>query len=232
MSTARATSWSVTINNPVASDYECIALARQKSGWRIDGEPEVGKEGTPHLQLWATTPQVRFSAMKKAFPRAHIEIARNITALKTYCGKDGNKLPSNDDKYPSLSKFWELLCDNVKPIMDYGCQQSNPQRWLQQYDDAVGLLIEQGYHCESLATNPSTRSCWNKYSVAIQKRTQTEKTDRQEVLKSQSVTIPTINADEESSEDEASSQVSEGSEDDGSDEEFSESEYQEVQDHR
>jgi len=227
--TDRATSWSVTINNPVESDYECIALARQKSGWRIDGEPETGKEGTPHLQLWCTTPQVRFSAMKKAFPRAHIEIARNITALKKYCAKDGTTLPSSDDKYPSMSKFWELLVDNEVPweSTEQMLSVDRKLRVLNRYDATVRVLIEQGYHCESLAMNPSTRSCWNNYSTSLRKRTQTERQDRQALLISQAVDIPTANADEKEALQEASSQASSVSQDE-SDEEFSESEYQEV----
>lgn len=46
-STDRATAWSVTINNPNESDEEAINLARQK-GWTVQGQKEVGDEGTPH----------------------------------------------------------------------------------------------------------------------------------------------------------------------------------------
>ena len=85
-STSRSNIWSLTINNPTADDEECIQLARQK-GWKVEGQKEVGKEGTPHYQLMLKTPQVRFSAVKKLFPRAHIEIARNATALAQYVTK-------------------------------------------------------------------------------------------------------------------------------------------------
>jgi len=72
--TDRATVWSVTINNPTPSDEEGIALARQR-GWQVEGQKEKGSEGTEHYQLMVKTPQVRFSAVKKAFPRGHIEAA-------------------------------------------------------------------------------------------------------------------------------------------------------------
>lgn len=84
--TQRATMWSITINNPTAEDREAIELARQK-GWKIEGQFEKGEEGTLHLQLAVRTPQLRFSTMKKHFPRAHIEIARNAAAFLQYVNK-------------------------------------------------------------------------------------------------------------------------------------------------
>jgi len=43
----RATCWSLTINNPTKSDEEWIQQARQK-GWQVEGQKEVGAEGTEH----------------------------------------------------------------------------------------------------------------------------------------------------------------------------------------
>jgi hypothetical protein len=228
----RGTNWSITINNPTPQDEEYIAIARQK-GWKVEGQLEKGENGTPHYQLAVKTPQTRFSAMKKAFPRAHIELARNAPALLTYVNKEETRigtLPTSSEMYPSLTKFWELLCDRIRPIEEYGCMQANPRRILDQFDDACKILITEGYHIESLAVNPSTRSMWNLYSLALQKRTETEKTDRQRQaeLISQQATIP-INADEKEvrSQEGTSQGPSSGSEDE-SDEEFSESEYSEA----
>lgn len=123
MTTERASAWSLTINNPTDSDEECIALARQK-GWRVEGQKEKGAEGTSHYQLFLQTPQVRFSAIKKAFPRAHIEVARNIAALKAYVHKADTRegeLPLSNAKYPSLSKFWHLIFER--------CQRYNWIDW-------------------------------------------------------------------------------------------------------
>jgi len=108
----------------------------------------------------------------------------------------------------------------------------NPGRHLDQLDDACRLLIEEGYHIENIAVNPSTRSIWNRFSFQIQKRTETEKTARQQteataIESVEKISVPIIpDASEESSEDEGS-QVSQGSEDE-SDEEFSELEYAQV----
>lgn len=79
----RARAWSVTINNPTQTDEYDIAQARLK-GWKVEGQLEKGEQGTTHYQLLVKTPQVRFSLIKKAFPRAHIEVCRNLTALTAY----------------------------------------------------------------------------------------------------------------------------------------------------
>lgn len=96
-------------------------MARQR-GWKVDGQLEKGENGTPHYQLILKTPQVRFSAVKKAFPRAHIEVARNVQALEQYVKKDETRvsaLASSSEKYPSLSRFWILITEQV-----------NSQNWL------------------------------------------------------------------------------------------------------
>lgn len=114
--TSRSNNWSVTINNPTEADHEEIARARQK-GWKVTGQEEVGAEGTPHLQLHVQTPQIRFSAVKKAFSRAHIEAARNVQALANYVVKDDTRvaaLPASQQMYPSLSKFWQLVYVHVE----------------------------------------------------------------------------------------------------------------------
>jgi len=111
MNTDRSTHWSLTINHPGPSDIENIRCAQQK-GWVVDGQLEKGENGTQHYQIMLKTPQVRFSAVKKAFPRAHIEVARNVAALKAYVHKEETKegdLPTTSEFYPSLSKFWQLV---------------------------------------------------------------------------------------------------------------------------
>jgi len=225
----RGTNWSVTINNPTPDDEEAIAFARQK-GWKVEGQLEQGSNGTPHYQLIVKTPQVRFAALKKQFPRAHIELARNAKALETYVQKDETRigsLPTSQEAYPSLSRFWELLSDRLKPIEDFQYLDKKLRR-LTQYDDAVNQLITEGYHVETLAMNPSTRSCWNNYAISILKRTETEKTARQNAAvaeKISSVSIP--NAPEESSEESSPEGSPTGTEDED-DEEFSESEYTQI----
>ena len=68
----RGTCWAITINNPTEEDMTTTLPAK----WTIIGQMEKGKDGTPHYQAMLTTPQVRFSAIKKVYPRAHIELAK------------------------------------------------------------------------------------------------------------------------------------------------------------
>lgn len=170
----RSTAWSVTINNPTDTDQEAIALARQK-GWKVEGQLEQGTEGTPHYQLSVKTPQVRFAAVKKAFPRAHVEPARNVAALQQYVTKSDTRigmLPTTQEAYPSLSKFWDLILKEFNALNYLDCDEYPKQLWkketgsrtiLSLFDDAVGNLIDRGYHVESIAVNPATRSMFKSF---------------------------------------------------------------------
>lgn len=196
--TQRATTWSVTINNPTEQEEEQIAQARQR-GWKVDGQKEQGENGTPHYQLLVRTPQVRFSAVKKQFPRAHIEVARNVVALETYVHKEETRvgeLPTNQDKYPSLSKFWDLVFDYFAELgkdgFDYVAMSDGRVRFYDEnrrimshdtplvlLDEATRHLIKNGYHVEGIACNPSTRSAWKNLWHAIMVRCYNEKQKRE-----------------------------------------------------
>jgi len=185
--TTRATHWSVTINNPSREDEDQMEIARSK-GWTVTGQKEVGAEGTPHYQLAVRTPQVRFSALKKAFPRAHIEVARNPAALAQYVAKEDTRvaqLPAPSGMYPTLrqtwgliyqrnntqsSDGWDLTVEDHATFVDTDRQAAlarDPLKWL---DLQVSELISEGYNIESLAVNPSTRSAWKKYWRSILQR--------------------------------------------------------------
>lgn len=195
----RATCWSVTINNPTAADEEAINLARQK-GWKVEGQLEKGASGTPHFQLMVRTPQVRFAAVRKQFPGAHVEPARNPAALLRYVGKEVTRegdLPTPQTAYPSLSKFWELLaaeldersCIDWDYLVNPTDERPSSIWWreapaayrrdpLKALDDITASLIERGFHVESMAVNPQVRSAWRLFHAAILVRTFADK-DRQ-----------------------------------------------------
>jgi len=218
----RATCWSITINNPIAADEENIALARQK-GWKVEGQKELGDNGTPHYQLLVKTPQIRFSAVKKAFPRAHIEAARNPAALAKYVHKDETRvgeLNKQDDKYPSLSKFWDLFfqwcydqaaaSEQDQRIIVDNLRTKNLEKLFERF---VSEYIEKGYHIETIACNPATISCLRKYGIAILKRSEAgfyekedmeTKTDRQ----TEEVLVPTYDITDAAEDNEEGSIVS------------------------
>ena len=59
----RGSTWSITINNPSEKDLHPTLPAK----WAMTGQLEKGAEGTEHYQGMVSTPQVRFSAVKKVF---------------------------------------------------------------------------------------------------------------------------------------------------------------------
>lgn len=209
----RATCWSVTINNPTASDEDNIAKAKQKSGWKVSGQLEEGENGTRHYQLMVKTPQTRFSALKSAFPRAHIEVARNAKALAEYVVKEDTRiaeLPKDNDKFPTMERFYDLF------FSFYTTERNNidsvgietPDNRLQTLDSFVAYQIEQGSFIESFGVNPQVRSSVKKYLPSIFKRCQKlhrQKTDRQTILISEDNTITDGTEDEESQISETSS---------------------------
>jgi len=207
----RATCWSVTINNPISDDDENIARAKQKSGWKVEGQLEKGENGTPHYQLMVKTPQVRFSAVKSAFPRAHIEVTRNVKALTAYVHKDETRegaLPVND-KYPSINKLWCLLTDWIGEYVP-----TDPDERLAVFDQFISDMIERGYHVETMGVNPQLRSCVKKYLPALLYRS--EKIRRQTDRQTELISEDSINGQE--NEDAQSQSTSSSSSTDWSDE--------------
>lgn len=186
----RATCWSITINNPDEGEEEQIALAKQK-GWKVEGQKEVGKEGTLHYQLLVRTPQLRFSSLKKAFPRGHIEIARNPVALQQYVHKEESRVGAlpNTDKYVTSNKqLWCLVIDILESAtipkehrICIGESYAYSMKFdaLEAFDYAIRELIMQGlYGVESMGVNPQVRGSWLRYWSAMVVRRQK---DRQSV---------------------------------------------------
>lgn len=170
--TERASCWSITINNPKEEDVKC-----EVPGWKLEGQYEEGAEGTRHFQGILTTQQVRFSAVKKQFPRAHIEIARNRTALKQYVHKDETRvdvytpsdIPSIFEYQTIVAKAWSQvefdgLCENV-------LEENRDAMAMAYIDMLVRRDIEAGKRgCEWIAINPMWRSSWKKFWRSIIKR--------------------------------------------------------------
>lgn len=178
--TARGTCWAITVNNPIQADDENISLARQK-GWRVDGQLEKGENGTPHYQLMVSTGQVRFSAVKKAFPRAHIELARNPEALAQYVHKEDTRestLSIESEMYPSYTKVSQFFAEACEEYMDeHACLPT--EKLLDIFDHMVDQKIREGYYLENIAVNPQIRSAIKKFGKAIFRRHVDRQTDRQ-----------------------------------------------------
>ena len=85
---AEARHWCLTINNYTQVD-EAIFNSPPLFKYAIYGR-EKGENGTPHLQAYvAMWKQTSLAAMKKIFPRAHLEIKRGtVQEAIAYCKKD------------------------------------------------------------------------------------------------------------------------------------------------
>jgi len=175
MNDIRASCWSLTINNPTESDEENIYMARQKT-WKVEGQKEVGKNGTPHYQLLLQTPQVRIASIKKAFPRAHIEVCRDKAALKKYVHKEETRvgeMQEASENYPSQQKVWDMFSEHIyrnsldEKDRSIAIEDYNAESWLAKFDYWVRIAIEEGYVVETIAVNPQTRSCLKNYGYSI-----------------------------------------------------------------
>lgn len=220
----RSVYWSVTINNPREDDEENIATARAR-GWVVEGQKEMGQNGTPHYQLLVNTrTQQRFTALKKQFPRAHIESARKPAALKQYVHKQETRIAElqvSERYLTSNKRLFDLVFDyleGTEPDKEFRIlvgervpYDSKRFEILAAFDDACRHLIEQGYYnVETMAVNPQVRCAISKFWRAILYRRQVDRqTDRQQQI----VSVPMVNGDYSVSSD------SEGEEDDESESE-------------
>lgn len=200
---ARANNWSLTMNMkniPRERCEEYIGHARQL-GWNVEGQIEQGEEGTHHYQLLVKTPQVRFSAIKKVFPTAHIEVARNVAALRNYVHKEDTRveeIKQVENKFVSWKdvrdRFFEWIVD-----MGYSHLNRDDER-MYRWDEFIGISIAEGIECDVIGVNPQYRSCIMKYWTSYVRRqldkqtdidTQTDRqTDRQE-----NIVVPMVNND-------------------------------------
>lgn len=176
MTTERSGCWSITINNPKEGEIETIELP---AGWKLQGQMEVGKEGTPHYQGMLTTPQVRFSAVKKVLVRAHIEPARNRSALQKYVHKADTRSAEVDiveSRIPTLFDYQKVVADEWDEEEWHRFSKDVVPEKIDDIamlylDRIVAAHIEQGVKgIEFIAINPMWRSSWKKFWRSIIKR--------------------------------------------------------------
>lgn len=173
--TERASCWSITINNPSEEEYAIVLPAR----WKLQGQLERGSEGTLHYQGMLTTPQVRFSAVKKVFPRAHVEVARNKQALEKYVKKEESRV-GVVTSIPTLFEYQTIIADkwdddDFRAIGNRRIAANIFTDWddvaMLYLDKLVAEDIESGRRgAEFIAINPLWRSSWKKFWSSIIKR--------------------------------------------------------------
>jgi len=167
----RGCCWSITINNPTDDDVRCDV-----PGWSLDGQYEVGAEGTRHFQgILKTGKQVRFSAVKRVFTRAHIEVARNKKALEAYVHKEDTRVGEfTGTAIPNMFVFQDTIA------AAFDMEELN-RRWMDEsiskmykhdinemalaYTDELVAqhIVQGGRGLEFIAINPMWRSSWKKF---------------------------------------------------------------------
>lgn len=109
---SKSRNFSVTLNN--YNEVELETCKKVESVFKVIGK-EVGESGTPHLQMYYHFANPRsLNAMKKLFPRAHIEACKGSPAQNLeYCTKT--------DK--------EAYMDGVMPMSQKEKGESEKLRW-------------------------------------------------------------------------------------------------------
>ena len=154
----------------------------------VKGQLEKGEEGTTHIQGYLHTNQVRFSMVKKALSRAHIEPARNTLALQQYVQKEDTRvaeipvakvatqkevqnevleiLKLNSEKFENPSYFLWCLQEGVEFSNANNTQLCKEAEWW--VDQAVRSLILKGYYgVEFVMSNPQVRFAFKRYLPQI-----------------------------------------------------------------
>lgn len=154
-------------------------------GWHLTGQVEVAPTtGQLHLQLMLKTPQVRFSAVKKQFPKAHIEPARDRMALATYVQKDETRVMAvAQPETPTIWQFSQMVADRISidelvySICNwrglkhdaYICwDDATGEEILKYVDVLVGRFVHEGIRgAEYMGVNPMFRSAWKTYGKSL-----------------------------------------------------------------
>lgn len=174
--TDRSNCWSITIFD------ESYSTATLPSGWVMKGQIEIcPKTEKQHYQGMLNTPQVRFSAVKKVFPLAHIEKARKPTALAQYVKKEDTRLQSIPDRKSEIPTIWDyadhiasewddddfkILCECFEkdaPLAEK-TKTNIDDLALRYVDQIISEEIRNGKRgIEFIAINPMFRSAFKKF---------------------------------------------------------------------
>lgn len=169
--TARLRSVTMTVNNYTPEEESQMSQLAQRSKEYCIGK-EVSSTGTPHLQAYFHFKnQIRFSTLKKMFPRAHIEKARGSAQDNLrYCSKDGD-FQTNIIKKWTIEEMKELVraeYTNVvwrpwqQDVLDILAAPVCPRtiHWVFESSGNTG----KSYLCKFLCLEPSTVLCSGKSS--------------------------------------------------------------------
>jgi len=124
----RATCWSLTLFNDEEKGVH-------PPGWKLTGQyeecPETKKK---HFQGMLKTPQVRFSEIKRQYPRAHIEVARNPLLLTAYVHKENSR----------VADYTPCQVMNMFQLQDVIAGDWNAEEWTKYWNEHLTLGLKNG----------------------------------------------------------------------------------------
>ena len=174
--TDRGSCWSITIFDEA---YKNVTLPAK---WTIIGQMEkCPTTGVDHFQGMLTTPQIRFSAVKRIFPKAHIELAKNKIGLVKYVKKEDTRIQSIPDRSSDIPTLWDYsdtlataydedeFLEFQKKYSDEKFSKMTKNDMLLEYIDTLVMLdIERGKKgVEFICINPMYRSAWKKFGMSM-----------------------------------------------------------------
>lgn len=96
----RLRNWIVVINNPIEMDYAAWSALTEPAVRFARVQTERGESGTLHLQgMVCFRLQKTFTAVKRQFPRAHLEPCFKLEASAKYCAKEERNLQNGDPEF-------------------------------------------------------------------------------------------------------------------------------------
>lgn len=186
--TERASWWSITINNPTEEDR---AALQHPPTWvkLVKCQDEVGDNGTLHIQGAVNTTQVRFSQVKNWLSRAHIEIARDKSALLKYVEKsetavDGSQFQNAREFLTTAKALRKLARHYIRPTAEeieklgHKCELAVRNAFWR----AVRSIIDEDEELVSIYTRPDMLRAWEHTSEVWLRKVEEEdrQTDRQD----------------------------------------------------
>lgn len=177
--TDKGTYWSITAYN------DEIAICENSASWppwvskMHGGREECPTTGRVHFQgLLQCKTQVRFSAVKKLFPTAHIEVAKDKSALMKYVMKEEtavgtkNTIENPREYWPMERSLVQLAeaCDVLGLDKEYYREVMDDPKT--SYWNAVKVIIRKEPWRITQYANPALEKAWvNTYRVWLGKDT-------------------------------------------------------------
>ena len=189
----------MTINNPTETDAVLVRNPNEKYIRQLVWTPEIGDDGTPHVQAWLRLQRNQTMAfVKKLYPRAHFKpLTKEDYNENTYAyaQKDdettaGNHVISINDPLPAvdtilyrvLERFWAARTEPIS-IRDLG-----EVEMLRGTQDVENTMVSERAGLEKLFISATYAKMKTRFYKQILNRLTTDKPAE--------IVLPTINADD------------------------------------